>query len=565
MPATVTLEKYKSEKLNLDVNLSSEAGKTDLITITAASQSDSGVKGIANITVSVTGEDESENDTTPPADSDNDGVYDEDDAFPSDPNETVDTDNDGTGNNADTDDDNDGMPDEWEDENGLNPLVSNPNEDPDNDGKSNIQEYNAGTNPTFSEPRCEPEDIDLNTWTQEGNPENGKWVVADDGKSVVQMINGYPTYFVSPESFIDTAINGKFKVETTVDDDFVGFIFGFKDINDFYLFSWKQGNQGSASEGFVLSHVTQDGNVPVDHQNTHDEIGYEVLLTKLGKEWGWANKTAYEFTLNYRTNHIRIDIAGGNFGAGQTIFELDGTFEEGRFGFYNRSQGNVRYEGFTQKCISDAPVSTNFEAGVFTVGNTGIVKIDWLFDGGVYQGELGIFSLSSMENLEPNSPEFIAEAVKRALSNSELGYIVLSDPTEGARFSGTLGNSSEPDRNSGVYKGLKSFKMKQGDKFATILVPNSTFNELAKNPGTENTHVRPIFSISSPNPEDRLYFGQLAKIHDIGNAFVFEDMLLSSNSDRDYNDLIIQIKGATVYAPTLDNPALGLKNDWETD
>ncbi len=40
--------------------------------------------------------------------------------------ETVDTDNDGTGNNADTDDDNDGMPDEWEDENGLNPLVSNP-------------------------------------------------------------------------------------------------------------------------------------------------------------------------------------------------------------------------------------------------------------------------------------------------------------------------------------------------------------------------------------------------------------------------------------------------------
>ncbi len=86
LPATVTLEKYKSEKLNLDVNLLSESGKTDLITITATSQSDPGVKGIANITVSVTGEDESENDTTPPADSDNDGVYDEDDAFPSDPN-----------------------------------------------------------------------------------------------------------------------------------------------------------------------------------------------------------------------------------------------------------------------------------------------------------------------------------------------------------------------------------------------------------------------------------------------------------------------------------------------
>ncbi|WP_440875651.1 hypothetical protein [Thalassotalea sp. PLHSN55] len=45
-------------------------------------------------------------------DSDGDGVADELDAFPSDPTETVDTDNDGIGNNADPDDDNDGRKDE---------------------------------------------------------------------------------------------------------------------------------------------------------------------------------------------------------------------------------------------------------------------------------------------------------------------------------------------------------------------------------------------------------------------------------------------------------------------
>jgi uncharacterized delta-60 repeat protein len=44
-------------------------------------------------------------------DDDNDGVKDVDDAFPLDPDESVDTDGDGTGNNADTDDDNDGVPD----------------------------------------------------------------------------------------------------------------------------------------------------------------------------------------------------------------------------------------------------------------------------------------------------------------------------------------------------------------------------------------------------------------------------------------------------------------------
>ena len=45
-------------------------------------------------------------------DDDNDGVIDEEDDFPLDPNETVDTDGDGVGDNADEDDDNDGLADE---------------------------------------------------------------------------------------------------------------------------------------------------------------------------------------------------------------------------------------------------------------------------------------------------------------------------------------------------------------------------------------------------------------------------------------------------------------------
>ena len=42
-------------------------------------------------------------------DTDNDGVLDDNDTFPLDPTETLDSDSDGTGNNADTDDDNDGV------------------------------------------------------------------------------------------------------------------------------------------------------------------------------------------------------------------------------------------------------------------------------------------------------------------------------------------------------------------------------------------------------------------------------------------------------------------------
>ena len=69
-------------------------------------------------------------------DDDNDGVDDNQDAFPLDVNESIDTDNDGIGNNADTDDDNDGILDTIEITNGTNPL----NVDSDNDGVDDNQD-----------------------------------------------------------------------------------------------------------------------------------------------------------------------------------------------------------------------------------------------------------------------------------------------------------------------------------------------------------------------------------------------------------------------------------------
>ena len=58
-------------------------------------------------------------------DGDGDGVEDSSDAFPLDPSETLDTDNDGIGNNSDTDDDNDGYSDAEEVSQGTDPLDAN--------------------------------------------------------------------------------------------------------------------------------------------------------------------------------------------------------------------------------------------------------------------------------------------------------------------------------------------------------------------------------------------------------------------------------------------------------
>lgn len=78
-------------------------------------------------------------------DRDGDGVADEDDAFPDDPNETTDSDGDGIGDQADPDDDNDGIPDLYENLHGLNPVFVDALNDLDLDGLNNVGEWVAGT------------------------------------------------------------------------------------------------------------------------------------------------------------------------------------------------------------------------------------------------------------------------------------------------------------------------------------------------------------------------------------------------------------------------------------
>ncbi|MEG4944585.1 DUF4114 domain-containing protein, partial [Microcoleus sp. F4-D5] len=190
-----------------------------------------------------------------------------------------------------------------------------------------------------------------------------------------------------------------------------------------------------------------------------------------------------------------------------------------------------------------------FTSGVFTTDETGRIRVDYIFDGGIFQGELAIFSLDDLDKFEPGSEAFIKEVAARSLSNSVKGHVVINDATEGARFSGLLGESNA---NEGVYLGVKNFAVTAGGKYGVMLVPNGSVKFVYDNP-TVGGAQRPLFSMAMANPVEGFHFGQIADLTGEGNTFIMEDMRLDVGSDRDYNDIIFQVRGATATTALVDS------------
>lgn len=65
--------------------------------------------------------------------------------------------------------------------------------------------------------------VDLGEWQQEGVLSNGNWNISADSLSVNQTINGAPTFFVAPDTLINTTVRGQLQVGGS-DNDFIGFV-----------------------------------------------------------------------------------------------------------------------------------------------------------------------------------------------------------------------------------------------------------------------------------------------------------------------------------------------------
>jgi Domain of unknown function (DUF4114) len=176
-----------------------------------------------------------------------------------------------------------------------------------------------------------------------------------------------------------------------------------------------------------------------------------------------------------------------------------------------------------------------FDTGTFTVDASGQVEFDYLYDGGWFKGELAVFSLKGMENYQPGSLEFMTEAAARALGNSKQGRILMSDRSEGARFSDKVAWENNFNIDADKYTGVKSFEMEAGDELAFMFVQNTTVQDIYQNPQSTSQWGKSVLFSTDTN--------QLVSLDGKG-TLAFEDLLVKNgNSDRDYNDLVFQVKG----------------------
>lgn len=208
--------------------------------------------------------------------------------------------------------------------------------------------------------------VDLSSWTPltldfAGGQPAGSWVLQPGNTTVVQTINADPSFFLNNLNQTQFSMDGSWRVlERGGDDDYMGFVFGYQNSANFYLFDWKQGSQGyvgtTAAEGMTVKKftgATGDGLVDLGldemWENQVDFGDMDVLATNHGSTKGWADNTVYDF-------HLDFNVVSGQFtivvkeGASElwNVTVNDNTFTGGQFGFYNYSQQDVEYAGFVQ-------------------------------------------------------------------------------------------------------------------------------------------------------------------------------------------------------------------------
>ncbi|XP_069361598.1 cartilage oligomeric matrix protein isoform X3 [Maniola hyperantus] len=314
-------------------------------------------------------------------DRDQDGVQDGLDNCPNLANsDQQDIDNDGKGDACDDDIDNDGIPNLADN----CPLVYNPDQTDNNaDGVGDVCDNDFdGDNVTNALDNC-PNNSRIfrtdfrNYMTVRLDPEgtsqqDPNWEIANEGAEILQTLNSDPGLAVGFDSIGGVDFEGTLFVDSQIDDDYIGFIFGYQNNKRFYVVMWKKNTQtywqttpfrAVAEPGIQLKLVnskTGPGktlrNALWKTESTPDQV---KLLWKDPRNVGWRERTAYRWRLLHRPKIglIRLKIYENNRLVADSGNQYDFTLKGGRLGVFCFSQEMIIWSNLVYRCNDKIPTN----------------------------------------------------------------------------------------------------------------------------------------------------------------------------------------------------------------
>jgi len=210
--------------------------------------------------------------------------------------------------------------------------------------------------------------VNIGPWTAKqyelNSQSNANWVKDVANNTVTQIVNADASILLSDFDLSHTQMDGTWRVDTTSDDDFIGFVFGYQNSEHFYLFDWKKGSQndsvGFAERGMSVKVFNADSTLtsrdfwPTAGNGTRVRTLYHNTVP-------WQSFIDYKFTLQYFPGEIKITVRQGTTVLADITIN-DATYTNGLFGFYNYSQAQVKYSGFRRLLLTQGTYTYDVEA-----------------------------------------------------------------------------------------------------------------------------------------------------------------------------------------------------------
>jgi hypothetical protein len=182
--------------------------------------------------------------------------------------------------------------------------------------------------------------------------------VSPDGTQVCTTNNADPSAYVCPTVHQETRITGTMVVNTASDDDIMGFVWGWQNAQQFYMFSWKQASQAWAGcdglAGITIKKfdatdliVLEDFACETDTQNVTVLMSPDETTTT-----GWIDNRTYGVEVLYDLTQTEItitDLSDDSVVANFVV--LDDSYPSGKFGTYDYSQEQACNGPWQSNCL----------------------------------------------------------------------------------------------------------------------------------------------------------------------------------------------------------------------